>query len=80
MQATADSFLRTGYFGGLRTVQWVDYQDDDFPGFNQSGANLLGNLRGMQTAKQKKTEMAKVSFFEEISDEPGNHCYKGTRR
>ena len=66
MQATADSFLRTGYFGGLRTVPWIDWLDDVLPGFNESGMNLLGNLKAMKAAEQNKPETDKVSFFEEI--------------
>lgn len=60
-KATADSFARSGYFGGLRTVPWHDkvalftrY------GFNESGINLLLNLADMQTAKLKETEIDHV--------------------
>ena len=61
MQATADSFLGTGYFGGPPTVPWKTWVDDVFDGFNESGMNLLGNLMAMKAAKQKKPEMNEVS-------------------
>jgi len=66
LQATADSFLRTGYFGGRRTVPWINWLDDLLAGFDESGMNLLGNLKAMKAAEQKQPEMDKVSFFEEI--------------
>lgn len=77
MQATADSFARSGYFGGPRTVPWNDELGALAPyGLNQSGSNLLLNLQRekIQTAKMKETEIDQVSSFRKMPDEPGSHC------
>ena len=83
-QGTPETFDRTGYFGGVRTVPWSNQLDEDTGmdelGYNESGANLVFNLSGLRTEKARKLKIEKVYSSGKMSEKLGTRYYKRTRR